>query len=453
MGLFDFLNNKKNDSSKKESKENNVEKSDFFLSMQKYSEYIKLFMNMQLQGNYAPISAYENNDGEIVGFLYTVGDDNSYVLSADMAILKMEERFEQLLKQNKIVSYTIFYHSQFNNDKNHKIANIDEELKAISITYNFSNHHKGTIGLPYVFDKDKINYGEFVEFTSNENNDILKANLFEGKNYFEDKIEITAPSFENESGIIVKKANTLSLSNTWGGVFGFETYRTEEGSKILHEYFAFALTKEPKLKRDNLSISEVEFDDVNFKAITHQGEPKTILPVVKTEYQLDFETKEIVEWENIDNLEAIVSGRGRDTFGLWYFATDYAENRAIYLTQKKLNINLSGIVFVLDIHNNDTSNSEVKYSKDFTMYMPSNDLPNYGCFDFIGELESFKESYLLNDKSSKGYLLNVRLITNHDVKDFFTIDMYVAKENMRFSELHVGMKLTGMFQLQGSIAS
>ena len=37
------------------------------------------------------------------------------------------------------------------------------------------------------------------------------------------------------------------------------------------------------------------------------------------------------------------------------------------------------------------------------------------------------------------------------MKDFFTIDIFVTQENMRFTELQKGMKLTGMFQLQGEI--
>ena len=135
-----------------------------------------------------------------------------------------------------------------------------------------------------------------------------------------------------------------------------------------------------------------------------------------------------------------------------FLATDYAENKEIYVSKKELELNVSGIAFVLDIHKADNSDSEPKYSKDFTMYMPNNDLPNYACFDFIGELEGFKESNLLEGNKVQGYLLNVRLITNEEIKDFFTIDIFVAKENMRFSELEKGMKLTGMFQLQGRIA-
>lgn len=84
--------------------------------------------------------------------------------------------------------------------------------------------------------------------------------------------------------------------------------------------------------------------------------------------------------------------------------------------------------------------------------MPNNDLPGYACFDFIGQLEDFKETFFLDNNNQKGYLMNIRLITNSDMKDFFTIDMFVTPENMRFKKLTKGMKLTGMFQMQGQIA-
>jgi hypothetical protein len=95
---------------------------------------------------------------------------------------------------------------------------------------------------------------------------------------------------------------------------------------------------------------------------------------------------------------------------------------------------------------------DIKYAEDFAGYFPNKDVPNYGCFDFIGVLEDLKETSLLPSNSLKGYILNVRLINQPEVKDFFTIDMYVTPENMRFTELKKGMHLTGMFQLQGQIA-
>ncbi len=447
MGLFDFFKKK----TEEVNTSSNFPKSELFTSINKYSAYIVRFIDMQNQGNYAPIAAYEKSSGEIIGFLYLTSEDNAYSLSAAEVIERMELSLENDLRNNDIVSYTIFYHSQFANDDNHQLAINDNELKAISIVYHFKNGKKGKIGLPYTFKEDAINYQGFSVFNQEENNAIFTTTLQQGKDYFQDRVNITAPEIQNSIGIKIKKANNLDLSNTWCGIFGFESYRKPNGSDALKEHFAFALLKEPSFSNAIISIRQLDYLDISFKSVIVNDKAKTILPQVRTSYAVDLETKEIVEWENVDNLEAIVSGSAKDTFGVWFFATDYPENREVYLSQKKINVNISGIVFVLDIFKNDDSNSEVKYSEDFTGYFPNKDLPSYGCFDFIGQLEDFRETQLLEGNRLKGYILTVRLITDPDIKDFFTIDMYVTLENMRFTTLTKGMKLTGMFQMQGQI--
>jgi hypothetical protein len=447
MGLFDFFKKK----TEEVNTNVNLSKSELFVSISKYNEYIVRFIDMQNQGNYAPIAAYEKSSGEIIGFLYLTSEDNAYSLSAEEVVKRMELSLENDLQNNDIASYTIFYHSQFANDDNHKLAIGDNELKAISIIYHFKNGKKGKIGLPYTFKEDNINYQGFSVFNQEENNIIFTTKLQEGKDYFQDRVNITAPETENTIGIKIKKANNQDLSNTWCGIFGFESYRKPNGTNVLKEHFALALQKKLSSSNSSVSTSQLEYSDINFKAVRVDNKAKTILPIVKTNYIVDIETKEITEWENVENLEAIVAARAKDTYGVWFFATDYAENRELYLSQKKINVHISGIVFVLDISKNEENDSEVKYSEDFTCYFPNKDLPSYGCFDFIGQLEDFRETQLLESNRLKAYILTVRLITNPDIKDFFTIDMYVTPENMRFTTLTKGMKLSGMFQMQGQM--
>lgn len=447
MGLFDFFKKK---SPEEKTKPDEPKSSALFSEISKYNEYTVRFIIMQQNGNYAPISAYEKLDGEISGFLYIAGEDKSYTLSAEEVVRRMEETFEQKLLQGEIKSYVIYYHSAFANDENHQVAGSDEELKAISATYHFDNGLKGKIGLPYSFSEKEISYQGFAGFTQEENNIIFATKLQEGKNYFQDWEEIKPPVFENNIGLKIKKSNSKHLSNTWSGIFGFENYRQEHTNQILNKHFALALMKKPLYQDERITVSQLEFEDVVFKSIKLNGKPHSILPVVKTDYVVDFENLEIEEWENVNDTEAIIKGRGRDTFGLDYYATDYVENRELYLTQKKLNVKISGIVFVLDVFK-EKLDGEIKYSEDFTGYMPSQDLPEYACFDFIGHLEDYKETKLLHDNSLPGYILKMRLITKPGEENFFTIDMYVTPENMRFSELEKGMKLTGLVQMQGEI--
>jgi hypothetical protein len=460
MGLFDLFGKKnKNETSKNTLTPNKQEaakpaapKSELYTAFSKYNEYVVRYLGMQQQGNYAPISAYEKPNGEIIGFLYVVGDDASYSLSAAEVIERMESSFEQKMAVNEIKSYAILYHSQFENDGNHQLANNDDELKAITIAYHFKHIEKGKVGLPYRFEDDSITYRGITNFSQEENNALFATKLEPGKDYFQDREEITPPQVENEIGLTIKSSNNSDLSNTWCGIFGFEKYRNPDGGQPLTEHFALAMMSEPILRKGRVAIKQLEYDSVILKAILLDEKPASIVPVIKTDYVIDIVNKEITEWENIHNLYAIISGGGRDTFGLAYLATDYAENRDRYHSQKGHQVKISGIAFVLDISAPQDPDAEMKYSEDFTAYMPSQSLPNFACFDFIGELEGFKETSLLEGSGEKGYLMKVRLITNSEFKDFFTIDIFVSPENMRFKELTVGMKLTGMVQLQGQIA-
>jgi len=409
---------------------------------------------MHQEDNYAPIAAYEKNNGAIVGLLYIICEGEAYSLSAEEVINRMEETLENNLRAAEISSYVILYHSQFANDDNHTLANHDGELKAISIAYNFKNGEKGKIGLPYYAQIEDISYEGFHNFNQEENNAIFHTTIIDDKDYFQDKETVQVPVFENESGLFIKKANTLNLNNTWCGIFGFDSYRNQNGSQTLTQYFNMALDEGKITNTNHLTISKLEYADVTLKAITINGKPKTILPVINTDYIIDVENKEICEWENTENLEAIIKGKGKNTFGLSYFATDYAENREKYLSQKEHKIKISGIAFVLDSSdiNNAITDEEIKYSEDFTGFMPNTDLLNYACFDFIGQLEAIKETFLLENNSLKGYVMKIKLINNPDIKDFFTIDIFVTSENCNIKEWTIGMKLTGMVQMQGQIA-
>lgn len=412
-----------------------------------YNDYIMYSIALQMRGDYAPISAYEKENGEIEGFLYLVTDE-SYGLSAQQVIDRMEEKFNEELQQGKIKSYVIIYHSQFDDNGDHSLATNNEELKAITLSYQFENSDKAKIALPYIFENENITYKGFAEFTQEENNEIMDTQLLDNKDYFTNREEIKVPEMINEIGIKMKKSNIHNLVNTWSGIFGHESFRSKDHSNYLIHLMALCRVNNPEFEDDR--ISRTEFKDVRFKTLFTE-EFSTIYPEVKTDFSLDFETKEINEWENTADLEAIVAGSGRDTFGVWFFATDYAENKKIYATQKYVHVNISGIVFVLDIHTDFDLPDGTKMSKEFTTYMPSKDLPNYACFDFIGQLIDFKETELLADGSITGYILKLRLITNEEMDNFFTIDAFVNKENIRFDTLTKGMKLTGALQLQGKI--
>lgn len=411
-----------------------------------YNDYIVYSIALQLRGEYTPISAFEKENGEVEGFAYMVTED-AYALSPQQAIGQMEEKFENELQEGKIKSYMILYHSQFDNNDNHNPATKEEEFKAISLSYHFEGADKAKTGLPYIFENQNVTYKGFAEFSHEQNNEIMNHQLVDGKDYFPNAEGIAAPETTNEAGIIIRKSNIHNLVNTWSGVFGHENFQTKDYG----QYLTTVLMQSTVADSSGEGKSKTEFEDVRFKTIV-TDELSTIIPEVKTNYTLDFETRSIREWENALNLQAIVAGPARETFGVWFFATDYAENRNTYITQPHLKVNISGIVFILDVHTNTDLPDGTKMSEDFTTYAPSQDLPNYACFDFIAQVVDFKETELLDDGSVKGYIMKLKLITNEEHEDFFTIDAFVNKENMRFETPVKGMKVTGALQLQGKIA-
>ncbi|MDN3691387.1 hypothetical protein QWZ06_03480 [Chryseobacterium tructae] len=413
-----------------------------------YNDYIVYSIALQLRGDFAPISAFENENGEIEGFTYTITDP-TYGLAPQVVLNNMKEKFENELEEGKIKSYAILYHSKFNDDGNHALAINPEDLKAITLAYHFNDSEEGNIALPYVFENENVTFKGFTEFSHEENNEIMGTQLVDGKDYFTYREEIKSPEIINEAGIKIKKSNVHSLANMWGGIFGFQNFQTQKkySDYLVH---TMAMAKVDTIPADE-KAKHTEFADVKFKTII-SDEFNTIYPEVKTNFSLDFETKEIREWENVNNNEAIVAGSARDTFGLWFFPTDYAENKNKYQTQNKINVNVSGIIFVLDLHESFDLPDGTKTDEEFTAYKPSEDLPDYGCIDFIGKVLDIKETEVLEDGSVKGFILKLRLITNSEMEDFFTIDAFVNNENIRFETLTVGMQVAGAMQLQGRIA-
>ncbi|PIF33902.1 hypothetical protein CLU81_4530 [Flavobacterium sp. 9] len=417
-----------------------------------YSEYIVRFMGMQMQGNYSPIAAYEKTDGEIIGYLY-IAKDMSYNRSIEEVISDMEIEFEKRLSEKTIKSYTIFYHSRFKDDNDHGIAKRNGDFNAISIKYKTSDL-SGFAGLRYLFEDDYIGFQGISGFSPEQNNFILNTQLKEGKDYFQERVTIESPITENEIGLKIKKVNHGSVGDMWAGIFGFERLREEGAQNFLLNNAAMVFIQETVKSNDEVLISEMNFDNIIFRGVkTTNDETRTTYPLLKTDIFIDVENKQINEWENINNLEAVITGNGRDTFGLTYFATDYALNREKYKTNKKLNIELSGLIYHLEISNISESNTPdgPNFSENFTMYMPNKEMSDFGCFDFIGVLEDFREIEVMENRKSEGFILKVRLITNEDYPDFFTIEMFVNKQNMNFENLIIGMQLTGFFQLQGQI--
>lgn len=251
--------------------------------------------------------------------------------------------------------------------------------------------------------------------------------------------------------------NTGKHGDNFGGLFGFNYLESDHGYHYLREMIAFTSVQNSTLQNSIAKIHEHSFEDNGLirlrsitKKINNSQDIVSAYPYLYTNYILPFETRKIIEWSHASCMEAEITGGGRNTFGLTFFATDYAVNKERYKVEKKLNIKISAIALVLDLSNITEINGNV-LSEEFSTYMPNKDMNSTSYFDFIGILNSFKKCNI--NEHSYGYILNVKLINQETDPSFFTIDVFINKENMRMDELVKGMKLTGLLWFQGEICN
>ena len=256
--------------------------------------------------------------------------------------------------------------------------------------------------------------------------------------------------------ITVSKIDNGSHGDNIGGLIGFESLSKDEGKNLINEYMASSAVSNSKLTSGHISITDSHPLDQNLsnrflglRILKEQNNILSAFPYLKTAYTFPFGTKEIIEGSHMGHLEAEIKGGGRDTFGVDFFPTDYAVNKATYLSQKNINIHISAIALVVDKHQADES-GEVKFAEDFVAYMPSSNLPRQTYYDFIGQVIEYQEVKL--GSLNKGYIAKVRLINEESNPDFFTVDMFMNEENMRIQEISNNMKITGMLWFQGELA-
>ncbi|GAA5085809.1 hypothetical protein GCM10023210_06970 [Chryseobacterium ginsengisoli] len=483
MGLFDFFKKKKNETIEQSqnnfSPENNnpaekkqpeipIEKTQEideqpilntserkiimadFQDFKKYSEYVISAIMLQHQDSFAPISAYEELDGTIKGFVFMLSSKTGrYAFSPEEAISGMKEKFEKLLPENKIRSFIIGYHSQFNNDENYEPSTEQENFRAITFYCNFGKGSITMINLPYKYGEEGIGYAPIAELTEEENNIVFNTQLDEGKQYYTERDEIKPPSIINEYGIEIESANEGRLGDLWAGTLGFERVSQANGSFISHLVAAVFVSGEEKVSSE-IEVKDIESDFLLLRSVEDKkNDMRTAFPVIKTDKSINVTMKTVSEWNHMENMEGVIYGSGKDTFGLTFFATDYSYNKEKYKTSKNLDIQLSGIILHAQKHEDDPD-QEFRTSENFTMYMPNQEVNYIGGFDFIGIVKNIRPVSTNNPVLIEGYMLDVQLITYEEEEDFFTIEMFLNKEN---SELIIekGMKITGLFLLQGKI--
>lgn len=280
-------------------------------------------------------------------------------------------------------------------------------------------------------------------------------NFFKEKDKSNEKQIIQKVEQKDKQSIDIISIDNGSHRNNFSGLLGFHFLSAGNGVQFIKEYAAVASIKPPVIENETVAIKEVRFNEestnsnnLGIRALETQGKIVSAYPYLKTSYSLPFKTKQIFEWSHIRNLEAEIKGGGRDTFGFGFFATDYAVNRDQYRNNEKLNIKVSAIGLVLD-KSDLTEIGGQSISEEFTSYMPSRDIPGPTYYDYIGILIDYLPISLTPNNT--GYIVKIKLINDESNPDFFTVDMFINKENMRIDKLEKGIKITGILWFQGEI--
>ncbi len=253
--------------------------------------------------------------------------------------------------------------------------------------------------------------------------------------------------------IKMSETDNGSHGDNIGGLIGFNSLNSENGRNFINEILVKSVNEKPELSTKShelKSISIANNPNLKLRVLTDTKNVLSAFPYLRTTYVMPYKTKEIIEWKHMKKCEAEIKGGGRNTFGFDFFPTDYAINKSKYTANNEIQLHVSAIAFVVDKSefNQDT---EVKFSEDFVSYLPSSNLPRQTYYDFIGKVIDFEEIKL--DNNAQGYIAKVKLINEDTDPDFFTVDMFMNKENMRISALERGLKITGLLWFQGEIAS
>jgi hypothetical protein len=189
------------------------------------------------------------------------------------------------------------------------------------------------------------------------------------------------------------------------------------------------------------------------KAVKYRGAFLSSFPVYPIGPVVDVKTSGIDEWENSGQQEAIVKTQGKETFQLYFYATDYAHNRNVYRTTPSLNIRVSAVIYALDYQEEKPAEEGVpRFADDFASFMPSGHAMEFGSYNFMSKIIEVEEVTFNHLGGVTGYILTFKMINKEDEPDLYTMEAFVNPENIRFDgPPKIGDKVSGALQLMGEI--
>lgn len=251
---------------------------------------------------------------------------------------------------------------------------------------------------------------------------------------------------ERETIVPVEVITEGTHGDHWAALFGFDKWYGDE--QLCTEMLAF-LTYKGVLKplSSETFKQELEYDNLIMKAIHWDNQSLSSYPILKTSQSILTKTKVIKEWGHSNGNEGQIEVRGKDTFGLSFFAVDYLENKAHYQSYFDLKVKLTGFAFTVEppphIEN---------MADDFVGYMPSSEYGKYSVLDYVGKILELRE-ITETDFGINGYIAKLRLIQMDEDKDFFVVDTFINKDNINVPNIKVGDRISGIMWMQGQLAN
>jgi hypothetical protein len=251
---------------------------------------------------------------------------------------------------------------------------------------------------------------------------------------------------ERETLVPLEIITEGSHGDHWASLFGFDKFYQDQ--QLGEEMLAFLMFKGTKTTLANgYAKQELDYPKLTLKVIQLNGNLISSYPIAKTNYSIPVKTKVIKEWGHSNGVEGQIEARGKDTFGLLFFATDYLENKSQYQNKFDLNIKLTGFAYSVEPPPHMENMAE-----DFVGYLPNSEYGKFSVLDYVGKILDLK---VINETEFgiNGYIAKLRLIQMDEDKDFFVVDTFINKENIGISSISVGDRISGMMWLQGQITN
>lgn len=232
-------------------------------------------------------------------------------------------------------------------------------------------------------------------------------------------------------------------------LYGFDSMELENHEAFLNEMVDKALQQTPAEENPVYKVCQSGSNRVMQRVIyiisSYHGKNfvASVFPYFKTESVIQFTPHKLTKWDAA--IEAEVEGEAQDKFALSFYAADYAINESLYQSGQRLEVKISALALAIDKSEPFEVNG-MKFSEDFAALIPNKEAGDLCFYDFIGKLTHF-ETHTVNELIH-GYILTIKMI-NDEKEDIFTIDVFANLQNMRITDLEIGMRLAGCVWIQG----